>query len=133
MVSSTQNLNPNDVAAVRRHSHVLHFLSQGRMPGLDPIRACRKILDLKGSLRTSDRVIGILDGKPMSLHERMHAALHDDVTAVPGESDGIACPQLGQRRAMEHDEDMIAIPSHRSANRARPHPDSSPSEDDALA
>ena len=30
--------------------------------------------------------------------------------AVPGEMDDVACPGLGQRRPMEHDEHMLLIP-----------------------
>jgi hypothetical protein len=40
----------------------------------------------------------------------MHAALHDDVAAVPGEVDGVTCTGLGKRRPVEHDEHVIAIP-----------------------
>ena len=32
------------------------------------------------------------------------------LAAVPGEVDGVTCPGLGQRRTVEHDEHVIAIP-----------------------
>ena len=80
------------------------------MPGLDAIRARREILDRKGAIEPGNRIIRILDSKAMSLHEGMHAALHDDVAAVSGETNDVACPGPDESRPMEHDEHMLAVP-----------------------
>ena len=74
------------------------------------MRACREILDRKGALEPGNRIVRILDGKSVSLHEGMHAALHDDATAVPGETDDIPRPGLGQCRPVEHDEHVLLVP-----------------------
>lgn len=80
------------------------------MPGPDPIRAGWKILDRKDALEPGNRIVRIVDSKPVSQHVCMHTALHDDAASVSREMDDVTCPRLGKRRPVEHDEHVFAIP-----------------------